>query len=180
MNPQVVAVSSSAAHGFSKQPQDAIRLVQGEGVEGDAHRGVMVQHLYLVRRDPTQPNLCQVHLFSAEMLDELAARGFAVQAGELGENILTRGLDLLTLPLGTLLQIGAAVLQVTGLRTPCSRIDTFRAGLQAQLWGERDAQGKRTRRAGIMSVVLQAGAVRPGDAITVTLPPEPHQPLPPV
>ena len=178
---RVIAVSRSSRHGFSKQPEQSIRLIAGEGVEGDAHRGVTVQHLYDVRRDPTRPNLSQVHLFSGEMLTELAGRGFAVTPGELGENVLTEGLDLLGLPQGTVLRLGQTILlQVTGLRTPCIRIDAFRSGLQAQLWGESDACGKRTRRAGVMSIVLSGGEVGPGDPIAVELPPQPHLPLQPV
>jgi len=181
MSALVEAVSRSTAHGFSKTPQPSIRLVPGEGVEGDAHRGVTVQHLYLKRRDPTQPNLCQVHLFAAEMLDELATKGFHIEPGNLGENILTRNLDVLSLPLGTRLHLGAtAVVEVTGLRTPCSKIDDFRAGLQQHLWGERDGEGQKVRRAGIMSIVLIAGEVRPGDVIQMELPPQPHHPLGPV
>lgn len=181
MSATVQAVSRSVAHGFSKQPQLSIRLIPGEGVEGDAHRGRTVQHLYLKRRDPTQPNLCQVHLFAAEMLDELAARGFGVAPGEIGENILTRGCDLLTLPLGTRLHFGSgATVEVTGLRTPCSKIDAFRAGLQQHLWGERDAGGRKVRRAGIMGIVVAAGEVFPGDPIRVELPPALHVPLGPV
>ncbi len=181
MSAFVEAVSRSTAHGFSKTPQPYLRLIPGEGVEGDAHRGVTVQHLYLMRRDPTQPNLCQVHLFAAEMLDELATKGFHINPGELGENILTRGVDLLSLPLGTRLLLGAnAVVEITGLRTPCSKIDDFRAGLQQHLWGERDVTGKKVRRAGIMSIVLTAGEVMPGDTIQVELPPQPHQLLGPV
>jgi MOSC domain-containing protein YiiM len=177
----VEAVSRSTAHGFSKQPQLFIRLIPGEGVEGDAHRGTTTQHLYLMRRDPTQPNLCQVHLFAAEMLDELAAKGFAISPGDLGENILTRSIELLSLPRGTKLHFGAtAIVEVTGLRTPCSKIDDFRAGLQQHLWGDRDASGKRIRRAGIMGIIVSAGEVRPKDPIQIEFPPEPHQPLGPV
>lgn len=181
MTPTVQAVSLSPAHGFSKQPQLSIRLIAGEGVEGDAHRGVTTQHIYLMRRDPTLPNLCQVHLFAAEMLDELASKDFDLHPGDLGENILTRGLDLLALPLHARLHIGSeAVLEVTGLRTPCIRIDKFRDGLQQHLWGERDAAGKKTRRSGIMSIVLKGGDIFPNDPIRITLPAEPHLPLGPV
>lgn len=178
---EIVAVSRSKEHGFSKQVQPHIRLVAREGVEGDAHRGRTVQHLYLVRRDPTQPNLSQVHLFAAEMLQELADKGFKVQPGELGENVLTAGLDLLQLPRGTLLSLGPeAVVEITGLRTPCSKIDGLRMGLQQHLWGERDKTGKRTRRAGVMSVVRTGGQVSAGDSVQIELPPEPHVPLGPV
>ncbi len=177
----VVAVSLTARHGFAKQPQSSIRLLAGEGVEGDAHRGVTAQHLYQVRRDPTQPNLCQVHLFAAEKLEELAAAGFALGPGEIGENVLTRGVELLSLPRGTRVRLGSeATVEITGLRTPCSQIDGYRAGLQKLLWGPRDARGKRTRQAGVMAVVLAGGVVSPGDALTVELPPEPHLALGPV
>ena len=177
----VVAVSRAARHGFRKQPEPSITLLAGEGVEGDAHRGTTVQHLYHVRRDPARPNLCQVHLFAAEMLAELTAKGFALGPGEIGENVLTAGLDLLQLPRGTRIHLGAeAVVELTGLRTPCSQIDGYRAGLQQHLWGERDAKGKRTRRAGVMAIVLQGGAVSAGDGLTLELPPSPWQALGPV
>ena len=177
----MVAVSRAPVHGFAKQAQASIRLVAGEGVEGDAHRGTTVQHLYQVRRDPGKPNLCQVHLFAAEKLEELAAAGFALGPGEIGENVLTRGVELLRLPLGTRVRLGTeAVVEITGLRTPCSQIGGYRAGLQAMLWGPRDAKGKRERRAGVMAVVLTGGNVLPGHAMGVELPPEPHLPLAPV
>lgn len=180
-SPCIVAVSRRADHGFAKQPQENLTLIAGEGVEGDAHRGRTVQHLYQKRRGPSQPNLCQVHLFAAEMLTELAARGYPLAPGEIGENLLTAGLELLGLPRGTRLHIGPeAVLEVTGLRTPCSQIDAYRKGLQKHLWGPRDASGKRTRRAGVMSLVRVGGVIHGGDAIVVAMPPEPHVPLGPV
>jgi MOSC domain-containing protein YiiM len=179
--PKIVVTSRKETHGFSKQPQASVCLIAGEGVEGDAHRGRTTQHLYLQRKDPTQPNLAQVHLLASEMLEELAAKGFLVQPGELGENLLTSGIELLDLPEKTLLHIGAeVVLEVTGLRTPCSQIDGHRSGLQQHLWGDRDGSGKRTRRAGIMSVVRTGGLVHPEDTIRIELPPKPHRPLGPV
>jgi MOSC domain-containing protein YiiM len=178
---EVVAVSRASLHGFAKQPQPSIRLLAGEGVEGDAHRGVTVQHLYQVRRDPAKPNLCQVHLFASEKLDELAAKGFALGPGEIGENVLTRGVDLLQLPWQTQIRLGAeAVVEISGLRTPCSQIDGYRAGLQALLWGPRNSKGKRERRAGVMAVVVKGGMIAPGDTVIVDLPPKPHLPLGPV
>lgn len=179
--PFVRSVACNPEHGFSKQPRSSITLIAGEGVEGDAHRGQTVQHLYRVRQDATQPNLAQVHLLPSELLSELAAKGFSVEPGDLGENVLTEALDLLHLPLGTVLRLGPeAVLQVTGLRTPCAQIDKFRTGLQKHLWGERDQTGQRTRRAGIMTIVLAGGEVKPGDKIQVELPEPPFKPLPPV
>ncbi len=178
---RVLAVSLSPKHSFSKQPQPSITLIAGEGVQGDAHRGVTVRHQYYVRRDPSRPNLCQVHLFASEMLDELAAQGFPLLPGEIGENILTHGIDLLALPQQTRLHLGAmAVVEITGLRTPCSQIDAHRPGLQDRVWGKRDATGTRARRAGVMSIVRQGGAVGPHDTVRVELPPEPHLPLAPV
>ena len=178
--PNVVAVSRSASHGFSKDPEPSITLIAGEGVDGDAHCGATTQHVYLKRLTPDAPNLAQVHLLSAELLDEFAAAHGLIAPGELGENILTRHLDLLALPLHTQLAIGDCILQVTGLRTPCKQIDRFRPGLQQALWGPRDATGKRTRRAGIMTTVLRGGVIHPTDAIHITLPQQPHLPLPPV
>ncbi len=178
---EVVAVSRAPRHGFAKQAQSSITLLRGEGVEGDAHRGTTVQHLYQARRDPTQPNLCQVHLFALEKLEELAKAGFALDPGEMGENVLTRGIDLLQLPRHTRVRLGAeAVVEITGLRTPCSQIDGYRAGLQKLLWGPRDGKGKRERRAGVMAVVVRTGEVFPGDVLVTELPPEPRVRLGPV
>jgi MOSC domain-containing protein YiiM len=176
----VTAVSRSAGHTFSKALQDSIRLVAGLGVEGDAHQGETVRHRSRVRADPTQPNLRQVHLVHAELHDELQAAGFSVSAGQIGENITTRGLDLLGLPTGARLCLGRdAVVGVTGLRNPCSQLDRFRPGLMAAVLG-RDETGRLIRKAGIMAVVLMGGEVRPGDPIRVTLPPGPHLTLEPV
>jgi MOSC domain-containing protein YiiM len=176
----VVAVSVSGEHAFSKQTQPVVRLIAGLGVEGDAHSGVTVQHLSRVRRDPTQPNLRQVHLMQAELHDDVAATGHDVVAGALGENITTRGLDLLALPTGTVLRLGSdAVVEVTGLRNPCTQIEAFSPGLLAEVVG-RDADGEVVRKAGVMGIVLVGGLVAPGDAVTVEVPAEPHTPLQPV
>jgi MOSC domain-containing protein YiiM len=176
----VIAVHRSPTHNFSKASAPAIRLIAGLGVEGDAHAGETVKHRSRVARDPTQPNLRQVHLIHAELHDELRAAGFDVKPGDMGENITTRGLDLLSLPTGTRLRIGsAALIEVTGLRNPCLQLDQFRTGLmQATL--DRDAAGNLIRKAGVMAVVLSDGTVRAGDAIEVTLPAPPHRALEPV
>jgi MOSC domain-containing protein YiiM len=176
----VTAVSRSARHSFSKPTQLVIRLIAGLGIEGDAHMGETVKHRSRVARDPTQPNLRQVHLLHTELFEELHAAGFAVAAGELGENVTTRGLDLLGLPTGTRLRLGAAaVVEVTGLRNPCVQIDKFQQGLMAATLG-RDAEGNLVRKAGVMAIVLAGGEVHPGDSIAVELPPAPHRPLVPV
>jgi len=176
----VTAVSRGTAHTFGKDNQEFIDLLAGLGVAGDVHAGETVRHRSRVARDPSQPNLRQVHLIHAELHDELRAAGFAVSAGQLGENITTRGVDLLGLPTGTRLHLGeSAVVEVTGLRNPCRQIDAFQRGLLAAVL-DRDERGNLVRKAGVMGVVLAGGRVRPGDPVRVELPPEPHRPLVPV
>lgn len=177
MNASVVAVSRSPTHSFSKPKAESLRLVAGIGAEGDAHAGETVKHRSRVKADPTQPNLRQVHLIHTELFDELAAKGFAVAPGEMGENIVTHGIDLLALPAGTRLHLGAAaVVEVTGLRNPCIQLDRFRKGLMKAVL-DRDSEGRVIRKAGIMGIVLAGGDIRPGDPIGIVLPPEPHRPL---
>lgn len=178
--PIVLAVSRSAGHTFSKPNAGSIRLVAGLGVEGDAHAGETVRHRSRVARDPDKPNLRQVHLIHAELHDELRAAGFIVGAGDMGENVTTRGVDLLGLPAGTRLLLGeSALVEITGLRNPCAQLDGFQAGLMAAVL-DRDEQGNLVRKAGVMAIVVTGGEVRPGDAIRVQLPPLPHRPLEPV
>jgi MOSC domain-containing protein YiiM len=176
----VVAVSSRIGHHFSKTPALSIRLLRGLGIAGDAHMGERVKHRSRVRRDPAQPNLRQVHLIHIELFDELRAKGFAVQPAHLGENVTTEGIDLLALPTGARLRLGAsAIVEITGLRNPCLQLDHFQNGLMAATLG-RDADGNLVRKAGVMSIVIAEGDVRPGDAIHVELPAGPHRPLLPV
>jgi MOSC domain-containing protein YiiM len=177
MDRKVLAVSCSGLHTFSKQNRELIKLIAGLGVESDAHMGTTVKHRSRVAQDPTQPNLRQVHLIHAELFDELQQSGFHVEPGQMGENITTQGIDLLSLPTDTRLYIGAtAVVQLTGLRNPCAQIDHFQEGLLAKVVS-RDTHGGLIRKAGVMSIVLVGGAVIPGDDIRVELPPEPHRPL---
>lgn len=176
----VTAVSRSAMHTLAKPTRDSIRLLAGLGVEGDAHQGETVKHRSRVARDPSGPNLRQVHLLQAELHEELRAGGFAVAAGQLGENPTTRGVDLLGLPAGTRLHLGEeAVVEVTGLRNPCVQLDEIQPGLMSATLG-RDEHGRLVRKAGVMGIVLAGGDVRGGDPIRVELPPEPHRRLEPV
>ncbi|TDC77377.1 MOSC domain-containing protein [Streptomyces hainanensis] len=173
----MTAVSSNGEYSFTKPNRESITLLAGLGVEGDVHAGVTVKHRSRVAQDPTQPNLRQVHVIQEELFDELGEAGFRVAAGELGENITSRGVDLLGLPVGALLRVGAeAVVEVTGLRNPCLQIEGFQPGPLKQVVG-RDGLGNIVRRAGVMSIVKAGGVVRPGDAITVELPAGPHRPL---
>ena len=177
---EVAAVHASGRHTMGKPTQLVIRLVAGLGVEGDAHAGTTVRHRSRVARDPSQPNLRQVHLIGAELHEELVGRGFDVGAGEMGENVTTRGVDLLGLPQGARLRLGAAaVVEITGLRNPCRQLEGVRPGLMAAVL-DRDADGALIRRAGVMGVVLEGGDVAAGDPIVVELPAGPRRPLVPV
>jgi MOSC domain-containing protein YiiM len=177
---RVEAVHRGAGHHFSKATVPAIQLRTGLGVAGDAHLGATVQHLSRVRRDPSAPNLRQVHLIHGELLDELASAGFVVAPGDLGENITTRGIDLLGLPTGAVLALGGdALVDITGLRNPCLQLDRFQDGLQRAVLDRAD-DGSLIRKAGVMGVVLRDGEVRAGDEIAVRLPVGPALPLEPV
>lgn len=178
--PHVTSVNVSAVHSFSKDPVLEARFLEDLGVEGDAHCGTTVRHRFDRRRDPHRPNLRQVHLIGTELFDELARHGNALRPGDLGENVTTTGVDLLALPTGARLRLGAAAeVRLTGLRTPCTLIDSLQPGLMRRMWGTGE-DGRRTRRAGVMAVVTRTGAVRPGDPLTVVLPDGPGLPLPPV
>jgi hypothetical protein len=180
MSGVVTAVSRSATHTMSKPNQGSITLLAGLGVEDDAHKGETVKHRSRVARDPNQPNLRQVHLIHSELHDELREGGFDIAPGQMGENVTTRGVDLLGLPTGAKLHLGdTAVVEITGLRNPCAQLDGLQPGLMAATL-DRDADGNLIRKAGIMGVVLAGGMVRPGDPIRVELPAEPRTPLAPV
>lgn len=180
MTGKVESVHSSPRHTMSKASQLSIRLVEGLGVDGDAHQGVTVKHRSRVRRDPTQPNLRQVHLVHGELHRELSEQGFGVTPGQMGENITTTGIDLLNLPTGARLTIGSdAVVEVTGLRNPCSQLDGIQQGLM-QACIDRGEDGELVRKSGIMGIVVTGGEVRPGDEIAVTLPAGERVPLQPV
>ena len=166
----VTAVSCSRSHTFSKRNELMIRLVAGLGVEGDAHMGERVKHRYHATKNPDAANLRQVHIMHEELFDELRTAGFNVGPGEIGENVTTRGLDLLTLPKGARLWLGPeAVIEITGLRNPCRQIDAFQRGLAAAVLG-RDPEGRLVRKAGVMAIVIIGGDVKAGDAIRVELP----------
>ncbi len=174
---KVIAVARDEGHNFSKHVVPEIEIIAGVGVDGDAHQGVTVKHRSRVKADPTQPNLRQVHLIHSELFDEVARNGFAVKPADLGENITTKGIDLLGLPRGALLKVGADVLlEVTGLRNPCAQIENFRKGLLSSVI-DTGPDGKLIRKSGIMTIVLRGGWVRQGDNIDVDLPDPPFLPL---
>lgn len=180
MRPKVVAVHTKDIHAFSKDSVRCISLLAGQGVAGDAHCGATVKHRSRVAKDPTQPNLRQVHLLHSELFAELASKGLHVEPGQMGENITTIGLDLLGLSEGVLLRIGQeALVRVTGLRNPCAQIESFMPGLLAAVL-DRTEEGELVRKAGVMGVVLESGSVRPGDPIVVVQSPLQKRPLRPV
>ena len=177
---KVEAVHTGAVHGIGKESAVCIRLIAGIGVDGDVHAGETVKHRSRVRRDPTQPNLRQVHLIHTELHEELADQGFDIRPGQMGENVTTSGVELLALPAGARLRLGSdAVVEVTGLRNPCNQLDEIAPGLMKAVL-DRDADWQIVRKSGVMGVVLQDGEVRPGDPIEVELPAEPHVRLEPV
>jgi MOSC domain-containing protein len=174
--PFVLGVFLSGTHSFTKNPQDVIVLRKGLGIDGDAHCGPLVKHRFDAERDPRRPNLRQVHLIQAELIDDLTRKGFVVRPGDLGENICTRGIDLMALPVGTRLHIGRkAIIEITGLRSCCVQIDTFQPGMLREIIARVD--GKLVRKGGIMGIVIEGGEVRPDDAIGVRLPDGPFVPL---
>lgn len=180
MSGVVKAVSRSTTHTFSKPNQEQITLVAGYGVEGDAHAGVTVKHRSRLEKFGNAPNLRQVHLIHEELFDELREAGFAVSAGQMGENVTTHGVDLLNLPRGTRLHLGnVAIIEVTGLRNPCRQLNKFQPGLMAATL-THDVAGNLKRKAGIMGIVLSGGEVKSGDPIRVELPEGPYEPLAPV
>ncbi len=180
MSATILAVHCKGLHAFSKDQVPGIELVAGHGVQGDAHFGVTVQHRSRVARDPTQPNLRQVHLLQNELLAEVRKLGHLVAPGRMGENITTHGINLLGLSAGTQLRLGSgAVVEVTGLRNPCAQIESFMPGLLAAVL-DRTPEGTLIRKAGVMAIVLQGGFLKPGDAVEVVHKPEPFKPLEPV
>lgn len=180
MTALVVAVSRSARHSFSKVNQGSIRLQEGLGVEGDAHAGKTIQHLSRIARTPDAPNLRQVHLMHSELHDELRGKGFQLEPGQMGENVTTQGIDLLSLPVGTRLKFGlSACVEVAGLRNPCKQLNTFEDGLMNATL-EKNADGTLARKAGVMAIVVVSGDVRVGDEIAIELPAKPHRELEPV
>ena len=173
----IISVASDTGHSFSKITQSEITLIAGQGVLGDAHCGITVKHRSRVAKDPSQPNLRQVHLIHSELFDEVAGQGLKVSPGQMGENITTRGLDLLAMPQGTRLYLGAdAVIEITGLRNPCSQIEKFQTGLLKACL-HKDEQGNLIRKSGVMSIVIQGGIVSQDDTIKVILPEGAHKPL---
>jgi len=174
---QVFAVCLSPTHSMAKPVVDSVTLIKGIGVEGDAHSGKKVKHIYIAKRKPNKPNLRQVHLIHTELHDELSEKGFSVSAGQMGENITTKGIDLLNLPQDTILKIGdSSVILITGLREPCHQLNGVENGLMKAVLG-KDENGGLIRKSGVMAVVLEGGEVKAGDEILMEFPDKPFEKL---
>lgn len=185
MNAKVISVSKSKVHGFSKAVEESITLIEDYGVEGDAHAGKKIQHVFLAKEDPERRNIRQVHLIASELFSDLSSglssnngdNGFSVSAGQLGENITTQGIDLLSLFTGTRLHIGNdAIVELTALRHPCIQIEEFQKGLLKRVV-HKNSDGKIVRKVGVMGIVLVGGVVKSNDDIIIEIPNEPHQNL---
>ena len=172
-----VKVASDTQHGFSKPVREQITLIEGHGVEGDANAGQYARHRFLARRWPKRAHLRQVHLIPVELFAELHQEGHVVGPGDLGENVTTAGLNLEYLPLGTKLHVGeSAIVELTGLRTPCGLIDRFQRGLKRKMVRSQTRVPKF--RCGVLGIVVVGGNIRQGDAIRADAPPQPCSPLP--
>ena len=177
---RVIALSISPQHTMHKFARPSVMLIEGIGVEGDAHAGEKVKHRSRVAKNPDQPNLRQVHLVAQELIEQLQKDGFPVVAGIMGENITTQGIDLLALPENTTLVFGsAATIKITGLRNPCAQLDGIKPGLMKAVL-DTDEEGNLIRKAGVMATVIAGGVINVGDPISIVFPPEPHQRLKPV
>ena len=172
---KVYSVHASSTHSIRKENRSYIHIIEGFGVEGDAHAGKKVKHRYLVRKDPERPNLRQVHFISYEIYEDLRQSGFNILEGEMGENITTVGIDLMNLPLDTIFRIGGDVeLKITGMREPCHLLDEIQNGLMKATVSKNE-EGHIIRKAGIMSVVIKGGIVQSGDPIEIIYPKRPWQ-----
>lgn len=161
----VIAVCRNEQPGLPKPVVDEVKLIEDWGVEGDYHAGKLVRHRYLAKKDPTQPNVRQVLLIDTQILAEIKQAGIDVGSGMLGDNMTVEGLEVMTLPPGTRLAIGKALLEVTEVRIPCAQLNGLDKGLlKASV--AREAGEKRFR-AGIMTRVLKGGQVRAGDEVIV-------------
>lgn len=174
---RIEALHSSPSHSLKKETTSSLEIIKGLGVKGDAHMGAKIKHVYRVRKDPNEPNLRQVHIIHAELFDELKTKDFDISFGEMGENITCSGLDILSLPTDTELQMGVSTrLKVTGLRNPCAQLDSIKKGLMKACL-DRNQSGEMIPKVGIMTIVLEGGIINQGDEIKVVFPPEPHRKL---
>ena len=159
----VVAVCRKAEPGLPKPVVDAIQLIENYGIVGDYHAGQFVRHRHLARKDPTMPNHRQILLVDTSILAEIAGKGIHLEPGMLGENILLDGIKVMTLTIGTQIEFGQALLEVTEVRNPCSQLNEIHPYLLNAVAGTED--GRVGPNAGVMARVLKGGWIRPGEAV---------------
>ena len=110
-------------------------------------------------------------IMTAESIDELAARGFPVYYGAMGENLTTRGLDRHLLRHGQRYRVGSVVIELTRIRVPCSTQDIYGEGLKREIYDEHvqagDIASPRWAMSGFYAAVVQPGVIRVGDSITL-------------
>lgn len=162
---KVVAVCKKMEPGLPKAVVEAIQVLPDYGVVGDYHAGPLVRHRYLIRKDPLRPNVRQVLLSDTAIMAEVRAQGIPLEPGELGENVVLEGLAVMSLPPGTRLEVGEALLELTEARAPCSQLDAVHPGLQAAVTHATDAFPRWD--AGMFARVLRGGWIRVGDAVVV-------------
>jgi MOSC domain-containing protein YiiM len=162
----VVAVCKKAQSGIPKISVEAIHLLEGYGVEGDYHAGKFVRHRYLARKDPTVPNVRQVLIIDKIMLSYLAEQDIQLDPGMMGENLVLDGISVMDLPLGTQIEVGEALLELTEVRHPCSQLN----GSHPQLLEAVEKSGSEpdSYNAGMMARILKGGWVHPGDSVHIT------------
>ena len=139
---KVLAVCISEKKGVKKHPVPCLTLEKDYGILGDAHAGKWHR---------------QVSLLPDESVDTLRSVIPGLQPGDFAENILTEGIDLKSLPIGTVLHIGAAVLEITQIGKECHSDCEIRR-LTGRCVMPTD---------GVFARVLQGGEIRPDDTITI-------------
>jgi MOSC domain-containing protein YiiM len=164
----VLAVCFNPQPGLPKPQASRITLIEDWGVQGDYHAGKTIRHRYLARKDPTRPNNRQVLLVDTVIHKMVREKGIQLAPGDLGENILVEGIDLMALPVGTRLQVGSAILELTEIRDPCSQLDGVHPGLHRAV-EIHTADGIQSQ-AGMLGVIIRGGIVRPEDTVQVIRP----------
>jgi MOSC domain-containing protein YiiM len=160
----VVAVCKKSEPGLPKLQVDSVELIENYGITGDYHAGRFVRHRYLAEKDPNQPNVRQILLVDTSMLAALYEKDIHLKPGMLGENIIVDGVSVMALPIGTEVEIGETLLEMTEVRNPCYQLNEMHPDLLETVKSEH--AGIR-HNAGMLARILKGGWIRPGDLVTV-------------
>jgi len=161
----VLALCRNENPGIPKIQVDSIQLVEEFGVEGDYHAGKTIRHRYLAKKDPDQPNHRQVLLIDAKILGDLDQRGIRIIPGQMGENIVCYGIDVMLLEIGTRFTAGEALLEITEARHPCHQLNDSHPDLYQAVIEE--IGGEEIYSAGVFARVIRGGNVDAGNSIFV-------------